>query len=273
MTKFLVACIFFFLCVCASPSAQPANATSDVARLGAPIPALKVRLERIGDTPDIRDKSRGHKPETLAGNFPLTMQTDANGEFLSAPLPAGRYRITLEKATASPVSPRDQASGMATGKRQRIAPAITTPDEDSFSTETSSTARTAAINHNTTRSNKQSTPTADADSSGTESGAALKTGINTSRSNIKNGVKKSSGMPNRISMNLMVMKQGRVDENDIVTLELEQESESGLQRMIVNSDAQPNAGVVIEVASGGRVSGTVRAGRHEALMNSIRNVR
>ena len=97
-------------------AAQSVSKTSDAKRPGEPIPGVGVNL--------------GRKP---GGQVQKTIYTDASGNFEFTNLEAGKYILKLVKAeqAVSVVSPRDVASGQATGKRMHQPVAIKEQDAKS----------------------------------------------------------------------------------------------------------------------------------------------
>lgn len=202
--------------------AQSVSKTADAKKPGDPIPGVGVNL--------------GRKP---GGQVQKTIYTDASGNFEFTNLAPGKYTLKLVKAeqAASVVSPRDAASGQATGKRTHQPVAIKEQDTKSdtriVKTEIvieGDDDKPATTNQKKANKLENSVPQNDEMEVQLTiletSKNSQKVGINTSRSNIKNKMKA-----------LMV------------------------------------EGVEVEVGADGVLKGNVLKTKHDTVKNSINNVR
>ena len=197
--------------------------TADAKRPGDPIPGVGVNL--------------GRKP---GGQVQKTIYPDASGNFEFTNLAPGKYMLKLVKAeqTASVVSPRDAASGQATGKRMHQPVAIKEQDtksdtrvvkaeiviegDDDKPAATDKKANTAKTENSAQNNNEMEVHLTIMDTTPN----SQKTGINTSRSNIRNKMK-----------------------------------------------ALMDEGVEVEVGADGVLKGSVLKTKHDTVKNSINNVR
>ena len=202
--------------------AQSVSKTADAKRPGDPIPGVGVNL--------------GRKP---GEQVQKTIYPDANGNFEFTNLAPGKYTLKLVRAeqAASVVSPRDAASGQATGKRMHQPVAIKEQDVKSDTRIVKAEIviegdddKPATTNQKKANKLENSVPQND------EIEVQLtiletrqnsqKVGINTSRSNIRNKMK-----------------------------------------------ALMQEGVEVEVGADGVLKGRVLKTKHDTVKNSINNVR
>ncbi|MBS1809959.1 MAG: carboxypeptidase regulatory-like domain-containing protein [Acidobacteria bacterium] len=239
--------------------AQPANKPAvqegpEPLRDSTPIPGIDVTLEQE------------------SGAVLKTVRTDTNGKFEFSNLKPGTYRLKTSHTVMSPrdpasgqatgkrlqasvgnaqvVSPRDVASGQATGKR--------TATDVSESSDTSTNSEAARVGINTSRSNIKNQRVAaevilgDDD----EPAAPVKAGVNTSRSNIRN-------------------KQAEMAQStdDVITVQLVNEQVPNSKRTFMLPHVLEKSGFIVQVDNSGTLSGNILKTRHDTVKNSINNVR
>jgi hypothetical protein len=228
MNKLLVAAILAAFAV-AAPAQSPSSTTAPAAakRPGEPIPGIDVHLLQAD------------------GTVLKTTQTSATGYFEFSEVKPGNYVLKLGKSLASVHSPRDVATGQASGQRQ----ASDAPDDK---------ADTANRRVNTSRSNiKNRTDAVKTDeTTAPEAPPQLKAGVSTSRSNVR--TKTKSSLP---------------EDEEIIVIQLTSDAPSDGKRSFVLPHVLEKSGLSVEVKADGHLTGHVLKARHDTVKNTINNVR
>jgi SdrD B-like domain len=203
-------------------AAQTKTSATDAKSPGGPIPGVGVNL--------------GRKP---GGQVQKTIYTDAGGNFEFSNLEAGKYTLKLvaPEKSSTIVSPRDAASGLATGKRMHQPVAIKEQDTKSD---------TRVVKAEIVIEGDDDKP------------------ATTEKKNIANSEKPVSPKTvTDILLTIEVAKQN-TQKGPINT------SRSNIRTNMVTL---LNEGVEVEVGADGALKGTVLKTKHDTVKNSIGNVR
>lgn len=214
--------------------------------------------------------------EQAAGTFVKTARTDADGKFVFTDLRPGSYRL---KAGSAILSPRDAATGQASGKSAQAA------------TQEVKSPRDAATGQATGRRNAQTEPENDGTSNNASNNGEANRTINTSRSNIKNrtvaaeiilgddddpptppsakaGVSTSrSNVRNKQSLN------APAETEEVLAIQVFSEASANQKRTFVVPHVLEKSGLVIEVGANGQVVGRLLKTKHDTAKNAIGNIR
>jgi Carboxypeptidase regulatory-like domain len=271
--------ITFFALVCPalllaqSPNSNEQNAK--MAKPGEPIPGVGINLAKL----------EGGK-ETLASQ----VVTDANGDFEFKNLAPGKYVISVgrkhlgnvkyEDMTFTVVSPRDAASGMASGKRQhspiRIVKEFGIQEPGSNVAIPSNSSKSAVEN----KDREDIVITLDTEA-GAQAGRAAGTDFNSSRSNRERGTIARDGSSNGTS-GTNNSEAGRAAGTDFNS------SRSNRERGTIARDGSSNGTATtevlnkidslaivqgIEITENVTIVGNVLKTKHDTAKNSIGNIR
>ncbi len=243
-----------------SSLAQPPNkptvqTETEATHLGTPISGIEVTLEQA------------------SGAVIKTVRTDAAGKFEFNDLRPGIYII---KSGYTIQSPRDHATGQASGKQAHSAGATTAAVVSPRDVATGQA------------SGKRDSEAGTANNNATTNAEANRTGVNTSRSNIKNqrvaaevilgddDPAPSAKAGISTSRSNIRTKQGinapETDEN-VLAVQLFSDDTPSSKRAFVLPHVLEKAGLTVEVTANGRLVGNVLKTRHDTVKNSINNVR
>jgi hypothetical protein len=234
------------------PTAPSENETK---QFGAPISGVEVTLEQE------------------SGTIVKTVRTDAKGQFEFSDIQPGRYRL---KVDPSVLSPRDPATGQASGKRLQSTGA----DSSVAAPRDAATGQASG--------KRQHAPLAENNDGGANT-AANRTGINTSRSNIKNQrvaaeiVTDEEADPTTpakagvsTSRSNVRNKKGEITgaaDEDVIAVQVFNDEAPVAKRAFVLPHVLEKSGLIVQVGADGRIIGNVLKTRHDTVKNSINNVR
>lgn len=209
--------------------------------------------------------------EQESGAFVKTIRTDAEGKFTFSGLRPGSYRL---KADATVHTPRDPATGQASGKRVQ-APSATAEVKSPRDVATG-------------QASGKRTPTAEQENNEGDASAAANRTINTSRSNIKNqrvsaeiimgdddeppttkaGVSTSrSNIRTKQSLNVPA------DTDEVLAVQLLAEETANTKRAFVLPHVLEKSGLLMQVGANGQLMGRLLKTRHDTVKNAIGNIR
>ena len=237
-----------------TPNKQTVQTETEVNRFGTPIAGAEVTLEQE------------------SGAVVKSVRTDATGKFEFSDLRPGLYRI---KSGYTIHSPRDHATGQASGKQAQAAgttAAVVSP-------------RDAASGQ---ASGKRVSETGTANNDATTNANASRAGVNTSRSNIKNQRvaaevimgDEDPAPPAKAGISTSrsnIRNQPRADlsetSEDVLAVQLFSDETPSSKRAFVLPHVLEKSGLTVEVMANGRLVGNVLKTRHDTVKNSINNVR
>jgi hypothetical protein len=232
---------------------QTASSKNDNNRFGTPISGVQVTLEQE------------------SGTVLHTIRTDAKGQFEFNQVLPGRYRLKVDHSV---LSPRDSATGQASGKRTPPAgstSAVVAP-RDTATGQATGKRQHARLAEN----NNENTETS-------------RTGINTSRSNIKNQrvaaeivsddeadpVTSTKGdvSSSRSNSNSQGSEGTVMTAEEVITVQLFPDEAPIAKRTLIVPHVLEKTGLLVQVGADGRLIGNVLKTKHDTVKNSINNVR